>query len=141
MKLAHFNQIELQPVNIEGAAGTKIRWLIAQKDGAPNFALRMFEVDPGGHTPYHQHAWEHEVYCLEGKGTLVFEGNEYPFQAQDTMYIDPNKMHQFKNAGEGVMKFLCIIPHESFYQDEPVKPQPEKPKVINPFAAGTANNC
>jgi quercetin dioxygenase-like cupin family protein len=140
MKLAHYSQVELQPVNIEGAVGTSIRWLIAQKDGAPNFALRMFEVEPGGHTPYHKHAWEHEVYCLEGEGTLVFEGNEYPFKAHDTMFIDPEKMHQFKNAGKGKMKFLCIIPHENNYAQEEKK-EPEKKKPVNPFAAGKANNC
>jgi quercetin dioxygenase-like cupin family protein len=138
MKLSHFDQIELQPVNVEGAAGTKIRWLIAQKDGAPNFALRMFEVEPGGHTPYHTHAWEHEVYCLQGQGVLVFEGNEYPFRADDSMFIDPNKMHQFKNTGADVMKFLCIIPHESNYTQDTVIP---KAKPVNPFAKGKANNC
>jgi len=140
MKLAHFTQVELQPVNVEGASGTFIRWLIAEKDGAPNFALRMFEVEPGGHTPYHKHAWEHEVYCLEGDGILVFEGNEYPFKAHDSMFIDPDKMHQFKNAGKTKMKFLCIIPHESNYKQED-KPAPDKKKPINPFAAGKANNC
>jgi quercetin dioxygenase-like cupin family protein len=140
MKLAHFNQVELQPVNIEGAAGTQIRWLIAEKDGAPNFALRMFEVEAGGHTPYHKHAWEHEVYCLEGEGIFVFEGNDYAFKAHDTIYVDPNKMHQFKNSGKGKMKFLCIIPHESNYKTEEKK-QPEIKKAKNPFAAGKANNC
>jgi len=140
MKLAHFSQIELQPVKVEGAAGTKIRWLIAEKDGAPNFAMRMFEVDPEGHTPYHKHAWEHEVFCLEGEGFLVFEGNEYPFKANDSMYIDPDKMHQFKNTGKGTLKFLCIIPHESNYTQEGKKDKTLK-KPLNPFAAGKANNC
>lgn len=140
MKLSHYSQIELQPVNVEGASETSIRWLIAQKDGAPNFALRMFEVKPNGHTPYHKHAWEHEVYCLEGEGTLVFEGNDYAFKAHDSIYVDPDKMHQFKNTGKTMLKFLCIIPHESSYQImEEVKPA--KKKAVNPFAAGKANNC
>ncbi|MBM4398718.1 MAG: cupin domain-containing protein [Candidatus Cloacimonetes bacterium] len=139
MKLAHYSQIELQPVKVEGAVGTQIRWLVAEKDGAPNFALRMFEVESGGHTPYHKHAWEHEVYCLEGEGTLVFEGNEYAFKANDSIYVDPDKMHQFKNTGNGKLKFLCIIPHESSYKED-IK-QPEVKKAVNPFAAGKANNC
>lgn len=140
MKLTHFNQVELQPVNVEGAAGTKIRWLIAEKDGAPNFAMRMFEVEPGGHTPYHKHAGEHEIYCLEGEGTLVFEGNEYSFKANDSIFVDPEKMHQFKNVGKSVLKFLCLIPNENNYIKEEKK-APEPKKVKNPFAAGKANNC
>jgi len=137
MKVAHYNQVELQPVSEEGAAGANIRWLIAEKDGAPNFALRMFEVAPEGHTPYHKHAWEHEVYCLEGQGVLIFEGNEYPFAANDAIFVDPDKMHQFKNTGTETLKFLCIIPLPGKSQ---IEKDTEK-KSLNPFAAGRANNC
>lgn len=131
MKVIHYDKAELEPVYAEGAEGAKIRWLIAQKDGAPNFALRMFEVEPGGHTPYHQHAWEHEVYVLSGNGVLQTERGELPFAANDAIYVDPDMLHAFKNTGTGIMKFLCIIPHE----------QPVKKKILNPFADETANNC
>jgi quercetin dioxygenase-like cupin family protein len=140
MKLTHFSQVELKPVDVEGAEGTFIRWLIAEKDGAPNFAMRLFEIEHEGHTPYHKHAWEHVIYCLEGNGILVFEGNEYPFKADDSMYIDPEKMHQFRNVGEGKLKFLCMIPHENNYAGQDTK-EPDKKKPVNPFAAGKANNC
>lgn len=131
MKISHFDQIELEPVNAEGAAGAKIRWLIAQKDGAPNFALRMFEIEPQGHTPFHTHEWEHEVYVLSGQGVLQTERGELPFAADDVIYVDPGLSHAFKNTGDGIMKFLCIIPHE----------QPVRKKTINPFADESANNC
>ncbi len=131
MKIVHFDQVKLEPVNAEGAEGTMIRWLVAQKDGAPNFALRMFEVEPGGHTPYHQHDWEHEVYVLEGEGVLQTDRGELPFGAHDAMYVDPGMWHAFKNTGDTVMKFLCIIPHE----------QAVVKKSLNPFADEKANNC
>jgi quercetin dioxygenase-like cupin family protein len=131
MKIIHYNEAELEPVNVEGAEGTKIRWLIAQKDGAPNFALRMFEVEPDGHTPYHEHAWEHEVYVLEGQGVLQTERGELPFASNDIIYVDPGMRHSFKNTGEAKMKFLCIVPHEKTAQK----------KSENPFAEETANNC
>ncbi len=131
MKIIHYDQVELEPVNADGATGAKIRWLIAQNDGAPNFALRMFEVEPSGHTPYHAHAWEHEVYVLSGTGVLQTERGELPFSADDIIYVDPGLQHAFKNTGSGVMKFLCIIPHE----------QPVQKKTLNPFAGETANNC
>ncbi len=131
MKIVHFDQVVNEPVNAEGAAGTMIRWLISQKDGAPNFALRMFEVQPGGHTPFHDHAWEHEVYVLEGEGVLQTERGELPFAANDVIYVDPEMRHAFKNTGSGIMKFLCIVPHEN----------PVPKKTINPFAEGVANNC
>ncbi|PKN73038.1 MAG: cupin [Candidatus Cloacimonetes bacterium HGW-Cloacimonetes-3] len=131
MKVVHFDQVELEPVYAEGAEGAQIRWLIAQKDGAPNFAMRMFEVAPGGHTPYHQHDWEHELYCLSGTGVLVTEQGDKPFSANDAMYIDPGMMHSFNNTGTDTLKFLCMIPHE----------EPVKKKNLNPFADEEANNC
>ena len=134
MKLVSYDQVELEDVLVEGAKSTGIRWLISQKDNAPNFALRMFEVKEGGMTPFHQHPWEHEVFVLEGQGALITDEGEKPFKRYDVIYIDPNKNHQFKNMGETTMKFLCIVPHEN-------KNKVEKKKTVNPFASGQANNC
>jgi quercetin dioxygenase-like cupin family protein len=131
MKVVHSKDVILEDVNAEGASYTKIRWLISQKDDAPNFAMRLFELAPGGHTPLHKHEWEHEVYVVEGKGKLVFDDGEQNFVAHDAIYVDPNKMHQFQNTGDTTMKFLCVIPHE----------KPVVKKTVNPFAGGKANNC
>lgn len=38
--------------------------------GAENFAMRLFEIQPRGYSPLHQHDWEHEVFILEGKGAV-----------------------------------------------------------------------
>ena len=87
MKVVHFDNVELENVDVEGAKGAKIRWLISQKDGAPTFAMRMFEVEPGGNTPYHQHDWEHELYCLSGRSSWRWAG-DIPFTENDIMYVD-----------------------------------------------------
>ncbi len=131
MKLMHYDQAALEPVFTEGANGANIRWLISKKDGAPNFAMRMFEVEPDGNTPYHQHNWEHEIYCLDGSGMLVTERGEMPFANGDIIYVDPNLLHQFKNVGTDTLRFLCLVPHE----------QTVIKKTLNPFADETANNC
>ncbi len=131
MKIVNYDKVELESVYADGAEGAKIRWLIAQKDGAPNFAMRMFEVEPNGHTPFHSHDWEHELYVLDGEGVLQTERGDLPFQTNDVMYVDPNMMHAFKNTGTTMLKFLCIIPHE----------QPVPKKTVNPFAEESANNC
>ena len=68
-------------VEIEGAEGVEVRWLISKDDGAENFAMRMFELGGGGHTPLHTHPHEHEVFVVEGEGVFVCEGQEYPFGA------------------------------------------------------------
>lgn len=134
MKVTNYKNVELEDVNVEGAKNTKIRWLISQKDTAPNFAMRMFEVEVGGNTPYHTHKWEHEVFILKGEGALRTENGEKPFKAWDVVYVDPMKIHQFINKGDEKMYFLCVVPH----QQEAV---PKKKKSVNPFATGVANNC
>ena len=56
MKVNHYEQIASEPVQMEGASGCRVRWLIGEADGAANFAMRQFEVAPGGHTPRHSPA-------------------------------------------------------------------------------------
>jgi len=133
MKLVHFTEVEIENVEMDGAKDAKIRWLISEKDGAPNFATRLFEIEPGGFTPYHSHSWEHENFILEGEGVLTTEKGELPFRKGDVIYVDPQMKHNYKNTGKEVLRFLCIVPLS--------KPKEEKKKKVNPFAAGTANNC
>ena len=73
MKVIHYQQVEAAAVEMEGAAGCRIRCLIGPDDNAPSFTMREFEIAPGGHTPQHAHGHEHEVFVLEGTG-VVSEG-------------------------------------------------------------------
>jgi len=97
------------PVTEEGSKGAKIKWLINEKDGAPNFIMRHFTVEAGGFTPYHKHDWEHEVYVLEGHGKVRYKDREEIIQPGDAILIPPGKMHRFQ-AGTGTLKFICIVP-------------------------------
>ena len=132
MKLKHYTEIELEDVAVEGARKAKIRWLISKKDNAPNFAMRLFELEPGGFTPYHSHEWEHENFIIEGEGALVTEEGEHSFKQGDVIYVEPHLKHNYKNTGNHTLKFLCLIPHDN--------PKPKK-NIVNPFASGVANNC
>ena len=111
MKLAHYRDIPPDPVGEEGASGLTIRWVIAKKDGAPNFSMRVFAVEPGGYSPYHSHPWEHEVFILEGSGAVVQEGNETPLSKGDVLFIAPGETHQLKNTSEETLEFICLIPN------------------------------
>lgn len=110
MKVEKSSNIAKRPVEVEGAKGIEIRWLISKEDGANNFAMRMFEIRPGGHTPLHKHKHEHEVFAVEGKGVFVCEGKEYPFSKDYVIFVPGDKEHQFENRGDSVLKFLCLIP-------------------------------
>ena len=112
MKHVHYQQVKSKKVEIEGAEGVRVRWLISAQDGAPGFYMRRFELEPGGMTPLHSHAWEHEVYILEGRGTVLCEGAEYPFGPGDVIYIPGGEEHRFTAGPDGDTAFLCLIPKE-----------------------------
>ncbi len=111
MKITSEAQIEAAPVDMEGAVGCTVRWMVDETDGAPNFAMRQFEVAPGGHTPKHHHPYEHEVYVLAGEGVVVDGDVERPLTAGNVIYVAPDDVHQFRNTGTQPMKFLCLVPH------------------------------
>lgn len=123
MKVSHHSEIELQPVEMDGAAGASVRQLIGQNVGAANFAMRMFEIEPGGHTPLHQHDYEHEIYVLEGSGSVIDGGRQHSLAAGDVVYVHPNDVHQFRNEGTSTMKVLCLIPNSAAGKQVTVMPE------------------
>jgi quercetin dioxygenase-like cupin family protein len=110
MKHVHYDEVAAAEVTERGAERTKIRWLIDQTDGAPNFCMRRFELEPGGKTPHHAHAWEHEVYILEGEGTVFGPGGGEPFGPGDVVYVPPDEIHHFEANRGKPAAFLCLIP-------------------------------
>jgi len=112
MKIEHYSRTDSRRVNLEGAKSVTMRWLISHREKAPNFAMRMFEVECQGHTPLHTHENEHEVFVLQGRGTLVINNDQENFEAGYVIYVPPGVEHQFKNSGEETLQFLCLVPHE-----------------------------
>lgn len=123
MKVNSCEQVAQQPVEMEGSQGCQVRWLLGERDGAPNFAMRQFEVAPGGFTPRHSHPYEHEVFILEGRGE-VFEGDSpHPLAAGDVVFVKPDEVHQFRNTGDVPLKFLCLVPNSATGKAVTVAPE------------------
>ena len=123
MNVNHYENIEEKPVDMDGAHGCKVRWLVSESDGAPNFAMRQFEVAPGGYTPRHSHPYEHEVYVLDGEG-VVFESDvQHRLKTGDVVFVKPNEIHQFRNTGQSPMKFLCMVPNSASRRTVTVAPE------------------
>ena len=111
MKVVHCEQVDSMPVEMEGAVGCRIRCLVGPEDNAPRFSMRQFDVEPGGHTPKHNHAHEHEVFVLEGDGAVLEGDVEHPLRPGTAVLVPPKVEHQFLNKGTTTLKFLCLIPH------------------------------
>ncbi len=111
MNIFHCDTVKAKDAE-DGASKVKVRWLITKEIGAENFAMRLFEMEPGGYSPLHTHPWEHEVFILDGEG-CIFDGEKASaFKAGDVVFISTDERHQFKNNGEKTLRFLCLIPYE-----------------------------
>jgi len=110
--LHHIDALSMEPVKTEGARGVTMQVLLSEKDGAPNFVMRRFQVEPGGCTPLHTHPYEHEAFILEGGGELHAGGRDHALEPNTAIYVPPDALHQFRNTGSEPLRFLCLIPVE-----------------------------
>jgi len=105
------SEAPIEKIVEKGVSGVSKQVLLGPEDGAPNFTLRRFTVEPGGYTFYHTHDFEHEVYVLAGKGVARSDRGETKIIADTVVLVMPNDVHQFVNTGEESLIFLCIIPN------------------------------
>ena len=110
MKVQHYTDVTAQEV--EGVPGVTVRWVIGEKDGAPHFSMRVFDVEPGHATPFHPHWLEHEVFVLAGRGAVRNESGETPVEPGSTVFVPGDELHQFINKGNDVFRFICVVPND-----------------------------
>ncbi len=86
-KVCHYTDVPAVAVGEQGP-GASLRWLIDDThDGAPVYALRMVEIEPGGHSPHHLHGYEHENFVVEGRGRVFMNGAWHDLKAGDVVYV------------------------------------------------------
>ena len=108
MRVKHYKEVELKPEH--AARGAGIRWLLSERDGMTDMAMRVIEIEPGGQTPEHSHPWEHQVFILKGNGRVVTEGQTQEFAPGCAVFVGPNEAHTFHNDSEETVEFVCMIP-------------------------------
>lgn len=90
-------------------AGTR-QVLIGPADGAANFALRYFELAPGTTSSLDEHAHDHGVYVLHGRGRVRLGDADHPIGAGDVVYVGPYDRHAFAADDDSALGFLCVVP-------------------------------
>jgi len=115
MKVRNFREVEAD----NEVPGVALRTVISAQDGAPHFAMRVLEVEPGASTPFHTHDWEHEVFILEGQAKVKGAEGERALQPNDVVFVAGQEEHCFVNTGTQVLRFICCIPHPETLPPEP----------------------
>lgn len=112
MNVTHYSRFEpIDASEIEEAyTGITIRRVISEVDGADSTVMDVFEIAPGGQSPYHSHPWDHQVFVVSGRGWCRGEAGRLEFGAGDVIYVKPDEMHSFGNSGPEAVKLVCVIP-------------------------------
>jgi quercetin dioxygenase-like cupin family protein len=99
---------------MEGARGVQKQIPLSKADGVPLVSFRVFTIEPGGHTPFHEHPFEHLNYVIKGKGAIVTGDRvEHEFQENDFALILPGEKHQFKNTSATQnLLLICAVPKD-----------------------------
>jgi quercetin dioxygenase-like cupin family protein len=114
MKITNLDTTPKIRMNMEGAENVQKQIPISGQDGSPSYAFRVFTIEPGGHTPYHTHAFEHLNYIIEGAGVVVMAtGEEKPVKQGDFVLVLPGEKHQYKNtSASSPFVMICAVPKE-----------------------------
>jgi quercetin dioxygenase-like cupin family protein len=99
----------------DGIDGVMKRVLVSPADGWDGWVMRLFDVDPGGHTPRHKHDWPHINFVASGRGTLLVDGVDHPLEAGSYAYVPAGREHQFRAAADAPLSFVCIVPEGGDY--------------------------
>ena len=104
------NVYDVEEEKVEGVENVTIRWVIDEKVGAKNFAMRYFVIKQGGETPLHTHDWEHEMFVVKGEGYISDGKNKTKIKAGDAIFVDSNEPHQVINEDSPTLEIICLIP-------------------------------
>ena len=108
MRVRNYRKVRSAPVIEE--PGVSVRWLVNEMSEAPNFALRLYEMEPGSATAICIRYWEHQLFVLSGKGVVIGQNGEVPLGAGDVVYIPPADHHRIADRSTVVLRFLMELP-------------------------------
>ena len=113
MYICSLDKVEKTVPDMEGAKDVYKQIPISRENGTPTFSFRVFTIQPGGHTPLHNHQFEHLNYVIEGNGTVMTEDSERNLKKGDFVLVLPGETHQYRNTSTiGSLVIICAVPKE-----------------------------
>jgi quercetin dioxygenase-like cupin family protein len=107
--------LDARPMAGDGIEGVVKRVLVSPEQGWDGWVMRLFDVDPGGHTPKHSHDWPHINFVASGNGVLFLDGEEHALTPGSYAFVPSNHEHQFRAAPDAPLSFVCIVPEDGDY--------------------------
>ncbi len=115
MPVKKYKEVSAEKVDMDGVVNVTKKIPIGKPEGWENYTMRTFTIGPGGHTPKHNHDWEHVNFVIKGKGRLMINGKNHDLEENDFALVPPNQEHQFSNPFDEDFEFICIVPNQGEY--------------------------
>ena len=113
MHASSLKEAEKVKLDMEGAEKVYKQIPISRNDGSPVFSFRVFTIEPGGHTPLHNHPFEHLNYVIEGKGTVFSKDGEIKIEKGSFVLVMPGETHQYRNTSNSEpLVVICAVPKD-----------------------------
>jgi len=113
MFIGQVAQVREEVIEYQGTKDASIRWLITDKQGAKNFAMRLVTVQADGLIPLHTHSFEHEIFVLRGHGELLRDAGSTPVGPDSFVFVAGGESHGFRTIGSEPLEMICCINMES----------------------------
>ena len=110
MIIGNIENLESKAITMTGAKNSAMKVLVSPVEGWEDYVMRVVEVEKDGYTPKHNHPWPHINYMIDGEGELFIDGKINKVKAGSFAFVPPGAMHQFRNSGKSIFRFICIVP-------------------------------
>ena len=112
MIVGNIDNLKAKEVTHPDAFKSAMKVLVSPLEGWDDYVMRVVEVEPNGYTPKHSHPWPHINFMIEGEGTLLIDEKLNSVTKGSFAFVPHDALHQFRNVGDVVFKFICIVPKE-----------------------------
>jgi len=99
----------IEAIPQKAGKGVAMKMLLSGNE-SPNFAMRNFTIDAGGHMPLHTNTVEHEQYVLSGRAQVQIGDKTIEAGAGDILLIPAGVPHSYETIGDEAYSFLCLVP-------------------------------
>jgi quercetin dioxygenase-like cupin family protein len=100
--------VEVEPYALADGRSGRRQVVVGPRDGAARFAIRYFEIPPGGASALDVHAHDHGVVVLRGTGRVRLGDAVHALGVGDAVYVAPDETHRFECTGTEPLGFLCV---------------------------------
>lgn len=94
----------------EGEGNLLAHFVMGQGDSDAGVLFMHDDViEPGASIGEHRHEGNEEIYLvIEGHGTMILDGKEYPFRPGDVSLVKSGHTHGLRNSADGPMRLIVV---------------------------------